>query len=314
MRAAFASTITELAARDERILLMTGDLGFMALEPFSDRFPHRFFNVGVAEQNMVGMATGLAEAGYLPFVYSIAPFATLRPYEFIRNGPILHQLPVRIVGIGGGFEYGSAGPSHFSLEDIGVMRAQPGITVITPADSLQTRTALFDTYDLPGPIYYRLGKDDRAIVPGLDGRFALGHAEILGDGRDLLLIAMGSSAIEAAAAAGDLAERGIGCTVVAVGSVQPAPLATLTEVLARFPLVLTVESHYANGGIGSLVAEVIAEGGHRCRSIRCAVKERASGITGSQTYLAHRYGISRDELVETALSAFREVPGVGMAR
>src|SRR5919107_1896887 len=104
MRAAFAATLTELAERDERILLLTGDLGFMALEPFSRRFPDRFFNVGVAEQNMVGLATGLAEAGFIPFVYSIVTFASLRPYEFIRNGPILHQLPVRIVGIGGGFE------------------------------------------------------------------------------------------------------------------------------------------------------------------------------------------------------------------
>ena len=182
MRATFVATIAELAAQDERILLLTGDLGFMALEPFSERFPDRFFNAGVAEQNMVGLATGLAEAGYIPFVYSIVTFASLRPYEFIRNGPILHQLPVRIVGVGGGFEYGTAGTSHHGLEDIGVMRIQPGITVIAPADAQQTRTALAATYDLPGPIYYRLGKDDKAVVPGLDGRFALGEAEMIGDG------------------------------------------------------------------------------------------------------------------------------------
>src|SRR5262245_38381869 len=102
----------------------------MVLEPFAERFPARFINVGVAEQNMVGLATGLAEAGYLPFVYSIAPFAALRPYEFIRNGPVLHRLPVRIVGVGGGFDYGVAGPSHHGLEDVGVMRVQPGLTLI----------------------------------------------------------------------------------------------------------------------------------------------------------------------------------------
>lgn len=309
MRAAFAAAITELAAHDERILLLTGDLGFMALEPFSDRFPDRFFNVGVAEQNMVGLATGMAEAGYLPFVYSIAPFATLRPYEFIRNGPILHQLPVRIVGIGGGFEYGSAGPSHFSLEDVGVMRAQPGITIITPADANQTRTALHATYDLPGPIYYRLGKDDKTIVPGLDGRFHLGQAEILGDGRDLALIAMGSSAVEAAAAATELAGHGIGCTVLVVGSVQPAPVETLAGVLDRFPIVLTVESHYANGGIGSLVAEVIAEGGHRCRLVRCAVTRNVTGVTGNQRHLAEIYGVSCHAIVGRALSALRTNSG-----
>src|SRR3982750_4446379 len=102
MRAAFVRTLVELAERDDRVFLLTGDLGFMALEPFAERFPRRFVNVGVAEQNMVGVATGLAEAGFVPFVYSIAPFATLRPYEFIRNGPVHQRLPVRIVGIGGG--------------------------------------------------------------------------------------------------------------------------------------------------------------------------------------------------------------------
>src|SRR5262245_52293790 len=127
----------ELAERDPRVLLLTGDLGFRALEPFAARFPGRFFNVGAAEQNMVGLATGLAEAGFVPFVYSIAPFATLRPFEFIRNGPVLHRLPVRVVGTGGGFEYGVAGPTHHALEDVGTLRTQPGLTVLAPADPLQ---------------------------------------------------------------------------------------------------------------------------------------------------------------------------------
>src|SRR6478672_10951046 len=134
MRAAFARTLTELAERDPRVLLLTGDLGYMALEPFADAHPERFFNVGVAEQNMVGIATGLAEAGFVPFVYSITTFATLRPYEFIRNAPVLHDLPVRIAGVGGGFEYGHAGHTHHGLEDVGVTRLQPGLTVVAPAD------------------------------------------------------------------------------------------------------------------------------------------------------------------------------------
>src|SRR4029077_9179911 len=107
-------------------------------------------------------------AGYFPFVYSIATFASMRAYEFIRNGVVLHELPVRIVGVGGGFEYGPAGPTHHSIEDVALMRTQPNLTVIAPADHLQTRTAILATWDLPGPVYYRLGKDDRAVVPGLD--------------------------------------------------------------------------------------------------------------------------------------------------
>src|SRR5207248_3430954 len=161
VRIAFARTLGDLAEKDGRILLLTGDLGFMALETFSDRHPQRFVNVGVAEQNMVGLATGLAEAGFIPFCYSIVTFASLRPYEFIRNGPIQHRLPVRIVGIGGGLEYGPNGLSHYGLEDVAVMRAQPGITVIAPSDHQQARSAVLASWELPGPIYYRLGKDDK---------------------------------------------------------------------------------------------------------------------------------------------------------
>src|SRR3712207_7785086 len=112
MRLEFIKTLLEMAEEDARILLLTGDLGFLVLEPFRDRFPDRFFNVGVAEQNMVGLATGLAEAGFVPFTYSIATFAALRPYEFIRNGPVLHRLPVRMVGVGGGFDFGYNGLTH----------------------------------------------------------------------------------------------------------------------------------------------------------------------------------------------------------
>jgi transketolase len=307
MRAAFVAAITGLAERDDRILLLTGDLGFMALEPFCERFPERFFNVGVAEQNMVGLATGLAEAGFIPFVYSIVTFASLRPYEFIRNGPIVHQLPVRIVGMGGGFEYGTAGVSHYGLEDIGVMRVQPGITIIAPADSQQTRTALLATYELPGPIYYRLSKDDTSIVPGLDGRFALGRAEFIGDGGDLLIVTMGSAAMEATAAAEALAARGIACTVMIVASVQPAPLSDLQDALARFPLALTVEAHYANGGIGTLVSEVVAEGGYACRVVRCAVKTMTTGVSGSRDYLYRSNALSRDDLVEAAVDAVAQI-------
>ncbi len=307
MRGAFVDTLVKLAVGDPRILLLTGDLGYMALEPFAEKFPDRFFNVGVAEQNMVGLATGLAEAGFIPFVYSIATFAALRPYEFIRNGPILHQLPVRIVGVGGGFEYGHAGVTHHGLEDAGVMRIQPGIAVISPADHQQTRTAFLATWDLPYPIYYRLGKDDRTTVPGLEGRFEFRRVQVIGEGNDLLIVAMGSIASEAAAAAQALAAQGIACTVVVVACLNPAPIDDLVKILARFPLVLSVEAHYTVGGVGSLVSEVIAEHGLNCRLVRCGVKTAHDGVSGSQSYLNRVHGLSKESLVKTALSAWCEV-------
>jgi transketolase len=302
MRQAFVQTLTELAAQDSRILLLTADLGYMALEPFRDRFPDRFFNVGVAEQNMVGLATGLAEAGFIPYLYSIAPFAALRPYEFIRNGPVMHKLPVRIVGVGGGLEYGINGLSHYGLEDIAVMRAQPGLTLIAPADAAQTRTAVAATWNVPGPVYYRIGKDDKAVVPGLDGRFEPGKLQCLREGTDLLLIAMGSIATEAAAAAQMLAGRGVSCSLAIAASISPAPVEDLAELLARHRIVLTVEAHYRVGGLGSLVAEVISERDLRCRLVRCGVDSLPDGRIGSQDYLYRLYGLSAEKLVEVATS------------
>ncbi|MBI4611258.1 MAG: 1-deoxy-D-xylulose-5-phosphate synthase [Candidatus Rokubacteria bacterium] len=307
MRGAFATALIELAAADPRILLLTGDLGFMVLEPFAERFPERFFNAGVAEQNMIGLATGLARSGFIPFVYSIATFASMRPYEFIRNGPILHRLPVRIVGVGAGFEYGHAGPSHHGLEDIGIMRVQPGLTLIAPADHRQTRTALQKTWDLPGPIYLSLGKDDRTIVPGLDGRFELGRADLVHDGTDVLMLATGAIASEAVAAADALARHGVACAVMVVASLNPAPTDDLLGVLERFSVALTVEAHYVVGGLGSLVSETIAEHGLRCRLVRCGARTAPDGRSGSNAALSRAHGLSRDALVRTVLAALATV-------
>lgn len=309
MRAAFTRTLLELAEADPRILLLTGDLGYSVLEPFADGFPDRFFNVGVAEQNMVGVATGLAEAGFLPFVYSIVTFASLRPYEFIRNGPIFHQLPVRIVGVGGGFEYGHAGPTHYGLEDVALMRAQPGITCLAPADHEQARSALLATWDLPGPVYYRIGKDDKATVPGLLGRFTIGRAQRIREGSDLTLIAMGAVSSEAAAAADELARQGVSCSVVIVASVTPPPVEDLVAELSRVALAITVEAHSVTGGVGSLVAEVIAEHRLSCRLVRCGVRTVPTGPFGGQDYMQRVHGLSRESLVNTTLRAFQRVAG-----
>ena len=224
MRKAFVSALTELADTDPRVLLLTGDLGFMAVEPFAERHPGRFINVGVAEQNMVGMATGLAEAGYVPFVYSIATFAALRSYEFIRNGPVLHDLPVRIVGVGPGLDYGPNGITHWALEDVAVLRPLPGLAVIAPADDAQTASAVAATAELAGPAYLRLARMGPAVA-GLGGRFGFGRAHVVGDGTDLALVALGNMASTAVETQSLLAAQGVSARVVIVSCVRPAPIA-----------------------------------------------------------------------------------------
>lgn len=302
MRATFANVLLDIAATDERVMLLTGDLGFAVLEPFAQRFPDRFLNVGVAEQNMVGMATGLAEAGYTPYVYSIATFASMRAYEFIRNGPILHDLPVRVVGVGGGMDYGHNGMTHYAVEDVGIMRVQPGITTIAPADPAQTAAALPALQRLPGPVYLRLGKES-APVPGLDGRFAIGRAERIGNGTDVAIVALGGMASTAAEAIQLLAEAGVDASVIVVSSLNPSPEDDLATMLADVRLAVTAEAHYVNGGVGSLVAEVIAERGIGCRLVRAGLRQTPVGVTGSRPYLYDRYGISPQKLAAAATSA-----------
>jgi transketolase len=292
VRAAFVQSLVELAERDDRVVLMTGDLGFMALEPFRDRFPDRFFNMGVAEQNMIGVATGMADAGFIPFCYSIVPFAVFRPYEFIRNGPVLHGLPVRIVGMGGGFEYGTAGPTHYGIEDVGVMRLLQDMAVVAPADSEQAATAVTALTQWPGPAYLRLGKNDRDRVAGLDGRFELGRVQQVREGSDILLFSMGSVGASVVTAAEELERSGISAAVVVIASVSPMPTDDLVRLVSAHRQALTIEAHVTNGGIGSLVAEVIAESGARCRLVRIGIDRPFRGRGGSEAFLHETHGLS----------------------
>lgn len=296
MRSTFAKTLAELGLEHPEIILGTADLGYMALEPFAEAIPDRFFNFGVAEQNMIGVCTGLAQAGFIPFAYSIATFASLRAYEFIRNGPILHRLPVRIIGVGAGFDYGSAGPTHHALEDIAVLRTQPGITIVAPADAPQARAALLATWNLPGPVYYRLSKDDKLLVPGLDGRFELGRLQVVRDGTDALVVVTGAMAMQAVAAADDLASTGVEVTVAIVSSFNPSPSEDLARLAERFDTVLSIEAHYVDGGLGSFVAETLAEHGIGARLVRCGVKASARGHSGGTQFYHHLHGLSKDAL------------------
>lgn len=301
MRKAFIKKLVELAEKDQRIHLLTGDLGFFVVEPFAERFPERFINAGVAEQNMMGMATGMAEAGLIPFVYSIATFATLRPYEFIRNGPVLHNLPVKIVGIGGGVEYSHHGPTHFGLDDVGALRVQPGLSIITPCDSDQLNTALEKTWDAPGPAYYRLSKNENVSVPGLNGKFEFGKLDLIANGQDALIIAMGNAAILAAKAEAQLRTNGISATVALVSSMNPSPEEHLIETISRHRHVFTVEAHFVNGGLGSLVSEVIAENGLNARLTRLAVRQTPNRAVGSEQFLQDRFGISSGCIFDTVV-------------
>ncbi len=304
MRVTFAETLADLAASDRRIVLLTGDVGYMALDAFTERHPDRVFNAGVAEQNMVGLATGLAEAGFIPFVYSIAPFAVLRPYEFIRNGPVHHGLPVRIVGVGAGMEYGTNGFSHYGLDDIAVTRTHPNLSVLAPADFEQTRNVLLATWDRAGPIYYRLGKDQQTVVPGLAGRFAWDEPTLVREGRDVLLIATSSIAAETARVAAELDASGISAAMAVVAQINPAPADALTSLMRRFRLVCSVENHFASGGFGSMIAEVATDHAITCRVLRIGASGDTDGRSGSTAFMHRHRGISPEQILQAVRTAW----------
>ena len=295
MRKAFIQSLLKLAHTDERVVLLTADLGYLVIEEFIETFPHRFVNVGVAEQNMVGIATGLAEAGFIPYIYSITPFAALRPFEFIRNGPIYHNLPVRIVGVGQGVEYGINGLSHYALEDIGVLRTQPNLTIIAPADNAQTRNAVERTYDLPGPIYFRLSKDN-VDIPELEGKFEIGQIQQVGHGTDLLMISTGAITQEAIQAARILAENGLNATILVIASISPSPEKQLIDMLSKFRCVFTLEAHYTTGGIGSLIAELAAENNLALKLTRFGFTSILNDTVGSAASIYALHGLSSEKV------------------
>jgi transketolase len=295
MRKQFVSTLIEIADTDGRVVLLTADLGFMVLEPFAQRHPNRFFNIGVAEANMISIAAGMAREGFIPYCYSIATFASMRGYEQFRNGAVLHNLPVRIVGIGGGFAYGSAGFTHHALEDIALMRVQPNVGIVAPADDAQVARVLRDHYARPQPMYLRLAKDS-ATHPELQGRFRWGHLEVIGEG-DVVILAIGSMTGVALEARRRLQAERISVAVAVVASIAPAPTEDLIALLASKNACITVEDHRPIGGIGSLVAETIADHGLGTRLVRRGISDPPGESSGSEEFLRQRNGLDVEGLV-----------------
>lgn len=306
MRKTFIDELIKIAEVDERIVLLTGDLGFMVLEPFIEAFPQRYINMGVAEQNMMGVATGLAEAGFIPFVYSIATFASMRAYEFIRNGPVLHGLPVRVVGVGGGYEYSLAGPTHHGLEDVGIMRTNPDIAVFAPADAAQTRTVIQKTWDQPTPIYYRLGKNDNDHLPALNGSFDLERINILQKGARVAVLTTGSIAINVDTAVKELAELGEQVTFAVVPTLNPAPEADIAALAATHQHIVTIEEHYTQGGLGSMVAEIVAGMSTACKLHRCGLQSQLHKSLGSRDYLLAQHKLDKQSITDKLLALLAE--------
>ncbi len=258
MRNAFADEITRLAEQDDRIVLLSGDIGNRLFNTYKDRFPARFFNCGVAEANMTGVAAGMALAGMRPVTYTIAAFNTARCYEQIKLDVAYHNLPVIITGVGGGLSYAELGGTHQSIEDIAIMRALPNMTVICPGDAVEVRCALRASFGHDGPVYLRLGKKNEPVVHSHEPPFAIGGALVLRRGERIALLSTGTMLPAVMETAELLAESGVQAEVVSFHTVKPLDGSYLASATDRFSLVVTIEEHTVLGGFGSAVAEWFA--------------------------------------------------------
>jgi transketolase len=301
MRDAFFAALGELAREDARVWALTGDLGIGLFDDFERAAPGRYLNVGIGEQNLVGVAAGLAYAGRVPFAYSIAPFVTSRPHDQIRVDVAMAGAAVKLVGVGGGLAYGYLGPTHHAIEDIALMRALPGMTVLTPADPAEAHRAARAALAVDGPVYLRLGKNGEPAVLPDDEPFVVGRAATLREGADVTLASTGAILPELLAAATALAAVGIEATVLHFGTVKPFDTSALLDAAARTGAVVTLEEHTIVGGLGSAAAEALAESGVPARLRRVGLPDTFAHAVGSREYLLDQFGLTGEGVARVAL-------------
>ncbi len=291
MRPSFVAALCELAKEDPRIFLLCGDLGYSALEVFRDGFPNRYVNVGVAEQNMTGIAAGMARSGKIVFTYSIANFPTLRCLEQIRNDVCYHEANVKIVAVGAGFSYSSQGYTHHGVEDIAIMRALPGMAVVSPGDPVETKLATRAIAQRSGPCYLRLGKAGEPVIHTSPPNFQLGKAIQLTSGADLTLITTGPILKDVMDLAARLRDGGVASRVLSMHTVAPLDTAAVEAAARETAAIVTIEEHSVTGGLGSAVADVLAEmDGARPPFKKIGVPARLYHEIGSQAFMRQLLG------------------------
>ena len=306
MRTAFIKELCELAEADERIWLVCGDLGYSVLEAFSDRFPNRYLNAGVAEQNMTGIAAGLALTGKIVFNYSIANFPVMRCLEQVRNDVCYHNLNVKIVSIGGGLAYGSHGYTHHGVEDLAIMSVLPNMTVIAPGDPIEARAATRAVVAHEGPAYLRLGKAGEPVLHKTEIDFRIGRSILMEDGDDLTLISTGGMLGETLNAAATLRIQGYSIRVLSMPTLAPIDAEAILSASRETGGIITVEEH-GPGGLGTRTAEVLAENQIASPFFPVRLASLAIKTAGSQAQLRGSQGVCTEGIVSRAKLMLAEI-------
>ncbi len=306
MRTAFINTLFEAAKQDKRITLVVGDVGFGVTTPFAQALPDQYVNAGVAEQNMTGLAVGLALSGRIVFIYSIGNFSTLRCLEQIRNDICYHEANVKIVTVGGGLAYGSLGMSHHAVEDVAIMRTLPNMTVIAPADPTEAALATQAAIHHVGPVYLRIGRAGGEVVHQTPIDFQIGRAISVCTGKDATLIVTGSSLQEAVSAAQLLKAAAIDVGVISMPTIKPLDVETVIAAAQQTARIFTLEEHSILGGLGSAVAEVLLESRIRLKYFkRLGLNDAYTRVAGDQTYLKQLHGLDSQSIARVIEAAVK---------
>lgn len=269
MRNAYIEVLYDLTKENKKIYSFVADNGAIVFDKFRASFPENFVNFGIAESTMVSVAAGMASCGNTPFIYTIIPFLIMRAYEQIRNDICMQNMNVKIVGIGAGVRYSTLGPTHHAIEDIALMRVLPNMTVISPADPLETKKATKEAMKINGPVYIRLGTSKEPPVYKDDYRFEVGKGVLLKDGRDITLIATGNSVYDAQIAAEELEGKGISTRLINIHTIKPIDEEIIIDAAKGAKAIITVENHSVIGGLGSAVAEILARRAGRKIKFNC---------------------------------------------
>lgn len=310
MRDTFVKTLIEEAKKDKNIELVTGDLGFGVLKPYFEQLPNQFTNAGIAEQNMTGVAAGMALCGKTVFTYSIGNFPTLRCIEQIRNDCAYPHANVKIVCVGGGFVYGSLGMSHQATEDIAMLRALPEVTVVCPGDLVEAAEATKAIAHTPGTVYLRLGRGGEKRVHNKIDNFQIGKAikirEAKADcNKKVALFSTGAILDEVTEAAGILEEEGIGVEEYSFHTVKPIDKDVILDCANRYDYIVTVEEHNVIGGFASAVSEVITDSDENVRLIKIGLNDEYCSKVGNQKYLRAQYGMTAQDIVKKVKETVR---------
>lgn len=306
MRNAFAEELTALAALDPRIVLLSGDIGNKLFDNFKKLFPSRFYNCGVAEANMTGVAAGLAMCGLRPITYTIASFNTLRCLEQIKLDICYHNVPVIIVGVGAGLSYSTLGGSHHACDDIAILKSIPNLTIAAPADSFEVRKILKEALNLKGPLYLRLGKKGEPKIHSQIPELTIGKGLIVEQGQDLCIFATGNMVFLALEIAKELKKENISAQVVSLHTIKPLDTEIIKINSKNFPVMISLEEHNLIGGLGSSIAEFLIDNQITTPLLRFGLKDFFPKTLGTQEFIRNIYGLNKENITLKILNFLKE--------